>query len=221
MNISFEWIFWIFLKWIIFWTNILVWVCPPQKWLSPNVSNSSKIIQGSLVGPISVHFRGSIIYTGALGGPEAIFWPHFVWIIFLIFCELIILLNSIEYVQISEYKGKVIWVLINLTFKLCALLDNNHFVTKKIILQNFVQKTPCSLRLFVLPTCPNLWIRSLGKWFGFWYPEHLNCMRFSIESLFNKKDNFAMLCPTVAFFIGTFYTTYISQSLNRQTDVQN
>ena len=68
--------------------------------------------------------------------------------------------------------------LITLTFKLCALLDNNHFVTKNIILQTFVQKTPCSLRLFVLPTCPNLWIRSLGKWFGFWYPEHLNCMRF-------------------------------------------
>ena len=30
-----------------------------------------------------------------------------------------------------------------------------------------------------------------------------------------------MLFPTVALFIGTFCTTYMSQSLNRQTDVQN
>ena len=60
MNILFEWIFWIFIKWIIFWTNILVLVCLRQKLLSPNVSNSSEIIQESLVGPFSVHFRGSI-----------------------------------------------------------------------------------------------------------------------------------------------------------------
>ena len=44
MNICFEWIFWIFMIWIIFWTNILVIVCPRQKWLLPNVSNSSEII---------------------------------------------------------------------------------------------------------------------------------------------------------------------------------
>ena len=41
MNICFEWIFWIFIKWIIFKTNILVLVSPRQKWLSANVSNSS------------------------------------------------------------------------------------------------------------------------------------------------------------------------------------
>ena len=78
MNICFEWIFWIFQKWIIFWINILTLVCPRQKWLLPNVSNSSEIIQGSLVGPISVHFRVSIIYTGASGGLRshilALFW---------------------------------------------------------------------------------------------------------------------------------------------------
>ena len=44
--------------------------------------------QGSLVGPISVHFRGSITYAGALGGLRshimALLWnlndfPHFLW----------------------------------------------------------------------------------------------------------------------------------------------
>ena len=84
-----------FIKWIILWTNILVLVCPRQKWLLTNVSNSSEIIQGSKVGPISVHFRGSITYTGASEGPKAIFWshfgilnnfPHFMW-----------MNNSIEY----------------------------------------------------------------------------------------------------------------------------
>ena len=67
MNILFEWIFWIFTEWIIFWTNILVLVCPCHKLLSINVSKSSEIIQGSLMGPNSVHFRGSFTYTGASG----------------------------------------------------------------------------------------------------------------------------------------------------------
>ena len=53
-------------------SRILAW------WLSSNVSNASEIIQGSLVGPISVHFRGSITYTGASGGLRshilALFW---------------------------------------------------------------------------------------------------------------------------------------------------
>ena len=35
------------------------------KYLSPKVSNSSEIIQGSLVGPEWVHFMGSITYSGA------------------------------------------------------------------------------------------------------------------------------------------------------------
>ena len=74
MNFLFEWIFWIFIKWIIFWTNILVLVCPRQKLSSINVSKSSEIIQGSLMRPNSVHFRGSITYTQA---SEAIFWPSF------------------------------------------------------------------------------------------------------------------------------------------------
>jgi len=76
MNILFEWIFWIFIKWIMFWTNILVLVCPRQKWLSPNVSNSSEITHGSLVGPISVHFRGLLPILGPQEGSTAISWPH-------------------------------------------------------------------------------------------------------------------------------------------------
>ena len=67
-------ILWIFINWIIFGTNILDLVCPRQKWLSPNGSNSSEIIQGSLVGPNSVHFGGSITYTGAWGGLQSHIW---------------------------------------------------------------------------------------------------------------------------------------------------
>ena len=76
MSICFEWIFWIFIKWIIFWTNILVLVCLSQKWLSQDVSNSSEITDGSLVGPISVHFRGLLPILGPQEGFEAISWPH-------------------------------------------------------------------------------------------------------------------------------------------------
>ena len=71
-------ILWIFIIWIIFGTNILVLVCPRQKWLLPNGSNSSEISQGSLVGPISAHFMGFITYIGASGGLRshilALFW---------------------------------------------------------------------------------------------------------------------------------------------------
>ena len=75
-NICCEWIFWIFIKWIMFWTNTLVLVCPRQKWLSQNVSNSSEITHGSLVGPISVHFRGLLPILGPQEGSAAISWPH-------------------------------------------------------------------------------------------------------------------------------------------------
>ena len=76
MNILFEWIFWIFIKWITFWTNILVLVCLSQKWLSQDVSNSSEITDGSLVGPISVHFRGLLPILGPQEGSEATSCPH-------------------------------------------------------------------------------------------------------------------------------------------------
>ena len=76
MNICFAWIFWILLKWIFFWISISVLVCPRQKWLSPNVSNSSEITHGSLVGPISVHFRGLLPILGPQEGSEAISLPH-------------------------------------------------------------------------------------------------------------------------------------------------
>ena len=65
MNILIEWIFLIFIKWIIFLTNILVLVCQRQKLSSINVSKSSEIIQGSWMGPYLVHFRRSFTYTGA------------------------------------------------------------------------------------------------------------------------------------------------------------
>ena len=110
MNILFEWIFWIFIKWITFWTNILVLVCLSQKWLSQDVSNSSEITDGSLVGPISVHFRGLLPILGPQEGSEAIFWPyfgslnnfpHFLW-----------MNNSIEYsglywmnILLNKYSG--------------------------------------------------------------------------------------------------------------------
>ena len=105
MNTFFEWIFRILKKWIIFWmnilffknsvskwiilwTNILVLLYLRQYWLLPNVSNSSEISQGSLVGPISVHFRGFITYTGASfrWAPKPYFFLILeFWIIFLIF----------------------------------------------------------------------------------------------------------------------------------------
>ena len=49
-------------------------VCPRQKWLSPNDSNPSEIIQGSLVGPIS---GGLLPIQGPQEGSEAVFWPYF------------------------------------------------------------------------------------------------------------------------------------------------
>ena len=57
--------------------DILVLVCLRQKQSSPNVSNSSKINQGSLVGLISVRFRGPYPIQGPQEGSEAIFWPYF------------------------------------------------------------------------------------------------------------------------------------------------
>ena len=64
-------------------------------WLLPNVSNSSEIIQGSLVGPISVHFRVSITYTGSSGGLRSHIWALF-WI-FEWFSLFFWMNNSIEY----------------------------------------------------------------------------------------------------------------------------
>ena len=48
--------------------------CLRQNCLSPNVSNSSEIIQGSLVEPIS---GGVLPIQGPHEGSEAIFWPYF------------------------------------------------------------------------------------------------------------------------------------------------
>ena len=77
MNICFEWIFCIFIKLIIVWISILVLVRPRQKQSSPKVSNSSEMIQGSLVGPISVHFSGLLPKVGPQEGSAAIFWLYF------------------------------------------------------------------------------------------------------------------------------------------------
>ena len=45
--------------------------------LSPNVSNSSEIIQGSLVGPILVLFRGLLPIHRSQEGSKAVFWPYY------------------------------------------------------------------------------------------------------------------------------------------------
>ena len=114
MNILFEWIFWIFIKWIMFWTNILVLVCLRQKWLSPNVSNSSEITHGSLVGPISVHFSGLLPILGPQEGSAAITWPHLgILNNFPHFFEWIILLNildSIEWIFFEWIFRILFWI---------------------------------------------------------------------------------------------------------------
>ena len=106
MNILFEWIFWIFIKWIMFWTNILVLVCLRQKWLSPNVSNSSEITHGSLVGPISVHFSGLLPILGPQEGSAAITWPHLG--ILNNFPHFLWMNNSIEYFGL--YWMNIFWM---------------------------------------------------------------------------------------------------------------
>ena len=113
-NILFEWIFWIlkkrifclneysgfFIKWIVFWTNILVLVCSRQKWLSPNVLNSSEIIQGSLVGPISVHFRGPWLKQGASGGLQ----NHILAFFYIEWFSS----KSVEWKSTTPYSGSII-----------------------------------------------------------------------------------------------------------------
>ena len=122
MNICFEWIFWIFIKWKFFWTNILVVVYPRQKWLLPNVSKSSEIIQRSLVGPISVHSRGSITYTGVSGGLRSHIWPYFG--ILNNFTQFFWMNNSIEYPGLY-------WM--NILFKNIFWMNILHFVLNWII----------------------------------------------------------------------------------------
>ena len=101
MNTCFERIIWIFIKYIIFWISIWVFVCLRQQRSSPNFWNSSEINQGSLVEPISVHFRGVLyLYRGLRRTPK----PYFglimeFWIIFLIFLEWIILLNILDSIE--------------------------------------------------------------------------------------------------------------------------
>ena len=94
MNICFEWIFWIFIKWIIFWINILVLVCPHQKWLSPNVSG---IISGTYFSP----FQGVFYLYRGLRTTQK---PYFDLVlefgtISLIFYEWIILLNILDSIE--------------------------------------------------------------------------------------------------------------------------
>ena len=123
----------------------------------PNVSNSSEISQGSLVGPISVHFRGFISYTliqGPQEGSEAIFlpyfgilnnFPHFLW-----------MNNFIEYtgfcwrnIFLNEYFG--FWFELN--------FELNHFSARfneKMNFQN-VSNTPTPqfkvLVIAMVPRC--------------------------------------------------------------------
>ena len=116
MNICFEWTFWIFIKWIICWTNILVLVCPNYKWLSPNVSNSSEITQGSLVVPTYFSPFQGVYYLnrGLRRAPK----PYFglileFWIICLNFFEWIIVLNildSIEWIFFEWIFRILFWI---------------------------------------------------------------------------------------------------------------
>ena len=75
----------------------MVLVFPRHKWLSPNVSNSSKIIQGTYFSS----FQGVYyLYRGLRRAPK----PYFClilefWIIFLIFYEWIILLNILDSIE--------------------------------------------------------------------------------------------------------------------------
>ena len=134
MNILFKWIFWIFIKWIMFWTNILVLVCLRQKWLSPNVSNSSEITHGSLVGPISVHFSGLLPILGPQEGSAAITWPHLG--ILYNFPHFFWMNNSIEYSWLYWMN-----IFLNEYFEFCFELnfELNHFsarFNKKMNFQN-------------------------------------------------------------------------------------
>ena len=159
MNIFFEWIFWILKKWIFWilkkneyfvWMNILDFYksnnflnkyfglsLPASKIVVAKVSNSSEIIQGSLVGPISVHFRESFTYRGASGGLQshilALFWnlnnfPNFLW-----------MNNSIEHsglywmnIFLNEYFG----FCFELNFEL------NHFLARFNGKMNFQNVSP-------------------------------------------------------------------------------
>ena len=122
MKICIKWIFWILIKWIIFWTNILVVYCLRRKRLSPNVLNSSEIIQGSLVGPISVHFRVSITDTGVSGGFRSHIWPYFG--ILNNFPHFFWMNNSIEYSELYWMN-----IFLNEYFGFCFELnfELNHF----------------------------------------------------------------------------------------------
>ena len=100
MNICFEWIFWIFIKWIIFWTNILVLLYPRQLVVAKCLKliwNQSGIIRRTYFSP----FQGVYyLYRGLRRAPK----PYFClilefWIIFLIFYEWIILLNILDSIE--------------------------------------------------------------------------------------------------------------------------
>ena len=127
----------IVIKWISFWNNILVLVCPRQKWLSPNVSNSSKIIQGSLMGPISVHLRGLLPIQGPQEGSEAIFWPYFG--ILNNFPHFLWMNNFIEYSGLRWMK-----IFLNKYFGFCFELnfELNHFSARFNEKMNFQNVSP-------------------------------------------------------------------------------
>ena len=127
------WIFWIFKKCIIFWTNVFILVCPHRKWLSPNVSNSFDIIQGSMVGPISVHFRGCIT-CGILNS----FPQFFEWII------LWNILDSIEY--FFEWIFRILfWIEVLIESNLGPIQWKNEFL--KRISQGYCTLLPLSTKI--------------------------------------------------------------------------
>ena len=120
---------------MMFWTNILVLVCPCQKWLSPNVSNSSEITQASLVGSISVRFRGLLPILGPQEGSKAISRPHLG--VSNNFPHFFLMNNSIEHSGLYSMN-----IFLNKYFWFCFEL--NHFsarINEKMNFQN-VSPTP-------------------------------------------------------------------------------
>ena len=105
MNICFEWIFWIFMKWIIFWINILVLVCPRQKRSSPNVSNSLvRFFSVPYLSFVSNTVNISKIFTRMAGKGIFVKMVPFSFSIFIIF----------------NFQFSIVWPVINFTIELNA-----------------------------------------------------------------------------------------------------
>ena len=106
-----------------------------QKWSLQKVSNSSQIIHGSLVGPISVHFMGPWPKQGLRRAPKpcfGFFFFNFEWFSSNSF-EWIILLNFPSNPQLNDY-------FLYKYFGFCFAL--NHFQARFNENMNFQKRSP-------------------------------------------------------------------------------